>query len=76
MTQLAQQMMMMAQYYKFDGWLINIENPINVSAYLSVNERHCENKKNQQAGRAQVRMYTHKRHSLLIIMHQEYWNLL
>ena len=23
-------MVMMAQYYQFDGWLINIENPINV----------------------------------------------
>lgn len=29
--QLAQQMVAMAQYYNFDGWLVNIENPINVS---------------------------------------------
>lgn len=27
---LAQQMVAMAQYYRFDGWLVNIENPINV----------------------------------------------
>jgi endo-beta-N-acetylglucosaminidase D len=27
---LAQQMVAIAQYYRFDGWLVNIENPINV----------------------------------------------
>lgn len=28
---LAHQMVNLAQYYRFDGWLVNIENPINVS---------------------------------------------
>ena len=34
MMQLAKQMMAIAQYYNFDGWLVNIENPINVSGNL------------------------------------------
>ena len=37
---LAQQMVTMALYYHFDGWLVNIENHINVSVleYLVVVE--------------------------------------
>ena len=34
--QLAQQMVAMAQYYNFDGWLVNIENPINVSTLVGM----------------------------------------
>ena len=30
LIQFAQQLVALAQYYGFDGWLINIENPINV----------------------------------------------
>ena len=32
--QFAQQLVEIAQYYRFDGWLINIENPIHVSFSL------------------------------------------
>ena len=32
MMQLAKQMVAIAQYYNFDGWLVNIENPINASS--------------------------------------------
>ena len=34
-TQFAQQLIAMAEYYNFDGWLVNIENPIHVSWYTS-----------------------------------------
>lgn len=38
---LAQQMVAMAQYYRFDGWLVNIENPINVRyTFLSSTRVH------------------------------------
>ena len=33
---LAQQMVAMSQYYQFDGWLVNIENPINVRFLIYV----------------------------------------
>jgi mannosyl-glycoprotein endo-beta-N-acetylglucosaminidase len=29
--QVADQLVLIAKYYAFDGWLINIENPIQVS---------------------------------------------
>ena len=31
MTEFAQQLVSLSKYYKFDGWLVNIENPIHVS---------------------------------------------
>ena len=34
--QLSQQMVAMAQYYHFDGWLVNIENPINVGVQVQM----------------------------------------
>ena len=32
----ADQLVDIAEYYKFDGWLVNIENPIQVSHCLKV----------------------------------------
>jgi mannosyl-glycoprotein endo-beta-N-acetylglucosaminidase len=33
--QVADQLVLIAKYYAFDGWLINIENPIQVSLTCS-----------------------------------------
>ena len=36
-SQFAQQLVGLAQYYGFDGWLVNIENPIHVSELWRAN---------------------------------------
>ena len=38
---LAEQMVEMAVYYQFDGWLVNIENHINVSDLRITCIKHC-----------------------------------
>ena len=38
-TRFAEQLVSLSKYYKFDGWLVNIENPIHVSEVYIVDAK-------------------------------------